>query len=155
MSRLFPNRPLKCESCRFYQGEQYVPSCEWFEFTKKGSLLKPLESGYQLFHNYAMSITFRALGERPEFYVHRCDYYERSRSREGYKQYLKTEVWQRKRRAALKAADYRCERCGCPTNLDVHHVSYSNLGHEPMSDLVVLCRACHSSVHKEEAAPCV
>jgi len=66
----------------------------------------------------------------------------------NYLDYLDSPEWWTKRKAALKRADYRCERESYlgPRHdgpLDVHHSTYARLGDESADDLVVLCRACH------------
>jgi 5-methylcytosine-specific restriction endonuclease McrA len=65
-----------------------------------------------------------------------------------YPEYLQTPHWQRKRAAKLQQARYRCERCGYPYHLDVHHLSYENRGCEPLAELRVLCRQCHQKEHE-------
>jgi hypothetical protein len=37
--------------------------------------------------------------------------------------------------------------CGSKKRLDVHHLTYANLGKESINDLRVLCRSCHDKVH--------
>lgn len=36
-----------------------------------------------------------------------------------------------------------CEKCMRDNRLQVHHVTYSHLGHEHMSDLQIVCFQCH------------
>ena len=41
--------------------------------------------------------------------------------------------------------------CGAPWLLergDLHHRSYSRLGHERLRDLIPLCRICHIALHR-------
>ena len=72
-----------------------------------------------------------------------------------YKGYLQSPAWKSKRKRKLLVENYTCEHCGyCSFDfhiveipLDVHHKTYKNLGNEPMSDLVVLCRNCHEKLH--------
>ena len=64
-----------------------------------------------------------------------------------YDEYLETRHWRRKRRAKLRRSGYRCEQCGYPYRLDVHHLTYKNRGCEPLADLQVLCRVCHQGEH--------
>jgi hypothetical protein len=40
-----------------------------------------------------------------------------------------------------------CERCHEQGLVDVHHLSYRRLGEEPLTDLLGLCRDCHSAAH--------
>jgi len=63
-----------------------------------------------------------------------------------YSQYLETEHWHSVRIAALMRAGKRCQVCANTTGLEVHHNSYLHKGseHEHLTDLVVLCRRCHS-----------
>lgn len=68
-----------------------------------------------------------------------------------YGDYLQTEEWKAKRKAALKRAWYRCELCNASkTELHVHHKTYENRGNEPLSDLIVLCRDCHAKFHDKD-----
>lgn len=60
-----------------------------------------------------------------------------------YHEYLLTHAWQEKRKAALLAADNRCQVCNSPDMLEVHHRTYERVGHEEPSDLTVLCASCH------------
>jgi 5-methylcytosine-specific restriction endonuclease McrA len=48
----------------------------------------------------------------------------------------------------VKARDHdRCIRCHLFNDLHVHHLTYTNLWHEQLSDLVTLCRHCHELSH--------
>ena len=51
----------------------------------------------------------------------------------------------------LRLRGARCERCGHPHSLELHHKTYERLGRELTSDLEVLCRRCHESADKERA----
>lgn len=65
--------------------------------------------------------------------------------------YLRTEHWRKVSAEARARANHRCERCGARGSykaLDVHHVSYAHLWREYPVDLQVLCRACHTKIHK-------
>ena len=66
-----------------------------------------------------------------------------------YRHYLQGEHWKEVRQQALRNADYHCSLCGAVRGLQVHHNTYKNLGHENMSDLVVLCRDCHAKFHNK------
>ena len=74
-----------------------------------------------------------------------------------YSSYMKSDAWSAKREERLQLDDNRCVMCGRPNGLQkdgvtpvlqVHHICYSNLGNEPMSDLVSLCSGCHKKIHK-------
>ncbi len=63
-----------------------------------------------------------------------------------YAAYLRSDWWQA-RRAAFLAKHPRCMLCRRTRDLEVHHITYENLWHEPDEDLVVLCRRCHARHH--------
>jgi hypothetical protein len=66
-----------------------------------------------------------------------------------YQEYLRTPEWRRRRERKLDQADLRCQFCNRHhRSLNVHHRTYENLGEELDGDLIVLCRACHSTFHK-------
>lgn len=76
-------------------------------------------------------------------------------------QYLKTERWRRFRDTIL-ATRCNCERCGLHDDcsaffycqrLDIHHLTYQNLGNEKPEDVQVLCRACHEIAETEKNPP--
>lgn len=68
-----------------------------------------------------------------------------------YKTYLRSRSWQCRRIVALMEADYKCRLCGKAKQLDVHHNNYKSLGNESKSDLIALCRSCHSKFHGKGA----
>ncbi len=72
---------------------------------------------------------------------------ENKSGKEWYKEYLKTDHWLNLREEALKRAGKRCQVCGYRKNLQVHHNTYKNIGHEDIEDLVVLCWKCHKTFH--------
>jgi hypothetical protein len=79
-----------------------------------------------------------------------------------YNDYLKTPHWQRVREAMLligvaKCRELSCSYCdeswygeGGESELDVHHLTYKNLGNERYQDLVLLCRKHHEQWHQSK-----
>jgi 5-methylcytosine-specific restriction endonuclease McrA len=79
----------------------------------------------------------------------------------SYREYLRSDRWQELRRRffaeSSRVANMRkrlgtlcCEFCGVTGRpLDLHHRTYKRLGREKLTDLVLLCRDCHRTVHKE------
>ena len=61
--------------------------------------------------------------------------------------YLRSPHWKALRRLKISSVGYRCEKCKTRGRLDVHHIHYRNLGNEKLSQLRVLCRACHRKEH--------
>lgn len=76
---------------------------------------------------------------------------------EEYKRYMRSAEWDRKRKERLELDDNHCVMCGRKNGLrkdgvtpilQVHHIRYTSLGHEPMEDLVSLCGNCHRKIHR-------
>jgi 5-methylcytosine-specific restriction endonuclease McrA len=58
----------------------------------------------------------------------------------GTYQALKNEV--------LERDGWRCQNCGSPINLQVHHLkSRGQLGHDALQNLITLCVDCHHQRH--------
>lgn len=65
-----------------------------------------------------------------------------------YQAYLRSDWWKRRRKRALVMAEFKCQVCNSPHQLEVHHRTYTNLGKEEDPDLTVLCGECHSLFHE-------
>ena len=68
-----------------------------------------------------------------------------------YAEYLATPEWQARAAEVKLLRGNRCEKCGSRDNLHAHHLTYENRGHEPLSDLQVLCKDCHAQEHSRAA----
>lgn len=69
-----------------------------------------------------------------------------------YRRYLRSAAWQRKRAAVILRSKGACERCGLWPVVNVHHLSYRNVGNEPLSDLLGVCSRCHRDLHEKDVA---
>lgn len=71
---------------------------------------------------------------------------------EEYTQYLRSETWQNLRSQRLKIDHYKCQRCGRPFDLQVHHLYYPDeLGTEDVyRDLITLCDYCHEEIEQQK-----
>jgi hypothetical protein len=67
-------------------------------------------------------------------------------ARVDYYQYLCSREWAVRRRLVKERARGACERCYNAPLRDVHHLTYRNLGHEPLEELQGLCRPCHAYI---------
>ncbi len=67
----------------------------------------------------------------------------------SYTEYIASELWESKRNERIAIDGYKCSKCGVEKPLEVHHLTYNNLGSESMEDLVTLCAHCHYLKHKE------
>lgn len=73
---------------------------------------------------------------------------------EFYKNYIKSDAWKEKCRQRIEIDNNRCVMCGrleknCKNGLQVHHITYKDLGHEDVyTQCVSLCGGCHIKIHK-------
>ena len=63
-----------------------------------------------------------------------------------YEKYKKSPAWTVKRDAVRQRDGGQCI-CGAQAT-ELHHKTYDNIGREPLSDLVMLCKGCHERVHQ-------
>ena len=66
-----------------------------------------------------------------------------------YHSYLDSDEWKAKRQHVLERSQNQCERCGAAAS-EVHHLSYQQVGQEPLSDLIAICYWCHQREHGRE-----
>lgn len=64
----------------------------------------------------------------------------------NYREYLKSKHWKSVRRRHRRVMRYRCFLCGVRKNLELHHITYQNLGNELIHDLVYLCAPHHDQI---------
>ncbi len=72
---------------------------------------------------------------------------DKPRERVDYDEYMHSSKWYAKSRQKVKDANYTCEDCGKRGRhiiFEAHHLTYANLGHEEMEDLLCLCQHCHN-----------
>ena len=67
-----------------------------------------------------------------------------------YYSYIVSDKWvlNPARLEVLTKDDYICRMCGSNHNIQVHHITYKNLGNEDLQDLATLCGSCHEHTHK-------
>jgi len=65
----------------------------------------------------------------------------------SYEEYLKSYLWENKRKWILEVFNYTCQKCGSKENLNVHHLNYDSVGNENTQDVTVLCKKCHKEEH--------
>lgn len=72
-----------------------------------------------------------------------------------YGKYLLTRHWRKVREKKMKEQGYICERCKKKfktPQLQIHHLTYENIGNEKMEDLMCLCTNCHNIIHGSKKA---
>jgi len=81
-----------------------------------------------------------------------CKSSKTTTAKEQYHQQLEHPLWLKKRLVILERDGYKCRLCGSSSNLQVHHIKYSNgknAWEYPNLDLITLCKECHSKVHSD------
>ena len=68
-----------------------------------------------------------------------------------YEEYKRSPAWHQKRELVRERDKSLCV-CGAQAT-EVHHKTYKNIGKEPLSDLVALCKGCHEGVHESHVLP--
>ena len=69
---------------------------------------------------------------------------------QGYGRYLETDEWRNKRRRVLDRDGGMCQACLIRTAEQVHHLTYKRVFHEPLFDLISVCRVCHYALHSRD-----
>ena len=67
--------------------------------------------------------------------------------------YRNSAVWKAKRKYAIALSDGVCSRCASDIKLEVHHRNEnarSNYCTALASELVVLCKSCHTEAHRRQ-----
>lgn len=64
-----------------------------------------------------------------------------------YAAYIKSDAWRERCRKFFKKYGQRCAACNSGFNINVHHMAYTNMGHELDEELAVLCSPCHLEYH--------
>lgn len=72
-----------------------------------------------------------------------------------YQEYLQSEYWNAVSKAVKARANYKCQVCNSPHDLNAHHRTYDHRGQEMqhLDDLVCLCRRCHGVFHGKIEPP--
>jgi hypothetical protein len=67
-----------------------------------------------------------------------------------YREYLKTDDWDNKRKATYRKAKYHCQACKAEgEQLHAHHIKYRDLFHVSVQkELMCLCKECHFLLHE-------
>src|SRR3990172_1829438 len=72
----------------------------------------------------------------------------------NYQEYMASRAWAEKKEGVLWRAGGRCERCKAEGRLQGHHLTYENVGHEYLNELLGVCRPCHEYLSaKREGDP--
>lgn len=61
-----------------------------------------------------------------------------------YEQYLQSKWW---RMIIRIYKDKKCAQCSRKYELNLHHISYENLGEERPNEVITLCKRCHKDLH--------
>lgn len=92
---------------------------------------------------------------RDDYYARRQAAWDAWRARKNdawrreYDAYMESDAWWERREKRLELDSYQCQAqlAGCKTYAQhVHHLSYANLGDEPLWELVSVCVSCHDII---------
>lgn len=65
-----------------------------------------------------------------------------------YQEYLKSSRWRELRKKALEYYGHECMECKRTDGvMQVHHITYENMGNESLEDVIILCKSCHYKEH--------
>lgn len=64
-----------------------------------------------------------------------------------YELYLQSEEFDKIRQAVFKRDNYQCIVCGSKEKIQPHHMTYINIYHEELHDLITVCHKCHAAYH--------
>ena len=74
---------------------------------------------------------------------------ELTTKRTAYAAYRQSDAWHAKRTKVLRR-DPICTACGKAPSEQAHHLTYDRIFHEPLFDLVGVCRPCHTELHRRD-----
>lgn len=66
----------------------------------------------------------------------------------NYENYINSAEWDERREKYFSTHERKCYFCGSTNNVQLHHVTYENLGSESDEELEPLCRDCHMALHR-------
>jgi len=73
-----------------------------------------------------------------------------------YDEFLRTTYWKKFAKERMREVGYKCTKCGrSDLVLNVHHLTYERRGYERVSDVEVLCKACHLEAHNMPVPQCM
>jgi hypothetical protein len=79
---------------------------------------------------------------------------ERRMTSAEYAAYVRSPGWRWKSYQVMLRCRYMCEWTGCNAPaVHVHHLTYENLRHEPLTDLMAVCLKHHGNAHYDRARP--
>ena len=68
----------------------------------------------------------------------------------NYSEYLQSLHWQLLRKRFYDKRERKCHCCDrVDGQIDLHHITYINLGSERIDQLICLCHECHGLVHEK------
>ena len=96
-----------------------------------------------------------------EFFKSQRDSYERKRAAQEraleaeqaewwrrYNEHLRSDAWKALRAKVIKRESGLCQGCREQRGTQTHHLTYARVGRELLTDLVLVCDACHELAHE-------
>jgi 5-methylcytosine-specific restriction endonuclease McrA len=73
--------------------------------------------------------------------------FKRKNRYKRYKARLADPSWRKLKSQNIRDRGYVCESCSSEHRIELHHITYENLGSEKLEDMALLCRNCHQEAH--------
>jgi hypothetical protein len=98
-----------------------------------------------MFRTQGFFLTLIFSGERVQYRFYRKEY--TTMKEQSYESYLRSSHWKNKKKEYEDSEKVKfCVICANKKYI-LHHLSYKNLGNEPLEDFLSVCDSCHGSIH--------
>ena len=67
-----------------------------------------------------------------------------------YNEYLRSDTWAARRAKVIRRENGICQGCMEAQGTQVHHLTYDRVCRELLTDLALLCDACHENAHDKD-----
>lgn len=114
------------------------------------SLVQLAKKHSQIYNGMFKLFPYPTKEEAEEYAIkvyNKCNKKKKRKNKVNYKTYILSDKWKKKVAYIKLLRNNRCEVCGNKNNLQVHHLTYKNLGKEKDEDLQLLCAKHHMEVH--------
>ena len=108
---------------------------------------------YLITHNAHNCKREGILGIKIGVYVNKVKSKKQRHILKNYEKYIRSAKWKKVRGYRMKYDEFECQsplpmyqNCLESERLEVHHLTYDNLGRELLGDIVTLCQNCHDRV---------
>jgi hypothetical protein len=138
------------KSIKLDEFEKYGILSEWQDtggpFSDKLTLPNVIDPALRKYYDM-QSVLYRAIYQTQVKYISDSNEIINTEWKNRYNEYLFSYDWRQKRNLVIENDYHNCTKCQSKDNLQVHHMTYENVGKEDIRDLITLCRDCHTEIH--------